>query len=1272
MHLLKQILFLLVFSQAASSYALNQVDSGILHMDGAQGQAYQSNDSHILDYTLPKHSSIGTWYKLSKNPVKDYLVFHLESKQNLDALQLKIELKGTRGIQSIPISSQSQKILIDEDTLGELRELVFLAYNNSETTSKGQLNFDFSLANWPSTELKQASYQRDVITRLANAQESGALAMDGATCYAVEPADNSQSLQFALPANSIAGFWSKQYPQTINKSQILSFTRSEHHELDGLSFSLELKGSKTTQILNLSRAHEEILIDWNHVGELNELVFLIHNPSSKLITQELSFDIHFQALTIPENLATKNKFISLLIFVFIMAVLFKLLKKIPFSKLSQRAQVFTHSLILALIISCAFLGYGLSDFIALQRAPYMLALFAMNAAILILLKITYQSRLPNFKETFTHTLFPGFIIISISSNPVWHTPNSWSDLFKIGGFGAAILLVLYHCSHLYLIKTFKKSLSSFSSAVIISLPIIFSLLLSLQNADLLLSLASDLPDKLKSWSYYNPIALALLRFGIVFFIVEFTINALSYITNKHVIYDRNAHKKLIYLCFSLGLSPFIADLGSADFLLNFPRLVQAAFAVITTAFSQGMLWAFVFMITGVLLDAIKGQGPAAHTIHDHAATGRGNGRMYAGSLMLLIQILHIFGHWQLFIDFYNFAPLLVLSLSLSLLYPLIKTIIESFDGSHSFLQRSRDSYKDKSLYMRGLIVGIALALAIHWQISEQHTGIRALFGLVAGALAFAGINKLNKKGGESIKSSLIAAIQGGFIGAAIAFYLDAGQIPVVLERFNKYNTFGIAPQAYQFDNLLSKWGHISLGDYTGGSKLLFNQALNGVIGWGVAAWLFALNQSLLTAIFKKNSIHLKRLASREGAIELAEGTIRVLRWGLWMSPIIFTFLRQMPEATWYNQDGAVHTLFCIGADLTMSSDQFHSWSLEIFMWIMAYEGFRILIWLDHMGLRVATLVNLSFIGMDDLDTRFSRFIDKTGKAGSVIPEGVKRFMTWAPLLIPYYIPRSGQDWDYAWTTALGIQDKAQPLVAASISIPQIILLITLLTVILFLFSCFKKRRSEKAQSISNQQFQVSLNSHGQILSSTHGVRSNITVSRHQNIDHKSQASSFLIQEGERWFKLFDKAEIKKENGTIIATQSSNEFTFELTLDIPVKEDAVCFMNLKIKNLKNQDRSLRLMPYFEWCLDNMKEDLLRQAEQRESQEVLLEPGSNALYALQPTTSMVGFLASKSAPDKYLRHKLSMPPYLKILANNDNGIMIPLADYCMNSLSLKTLL
>ena len=33
----------------------------------------------------------------------------------------------------------------------------------------------------------------------------------------------------------------------------------------------------------------------------------------------------------------------------------------------------------------------------------------------------------------------------------------------------------------------------------------------------------------------------------------------------------------------------------------------------------------------------------------------------------------------------------------------------------------------------------------------------------------------------------------------------------------------------------------------------------------------------------------------------------MLRWGLWMAPVIYSFLRMAPDPTWYNQDGAVRT-----------------------------------------------------------------------------------------------------------------------------------------------------------------------------------------------------------------------------------------------------------------------------------------------------------------------------------------------------------------------------
>src|SRR5205085_10362263 len=109
---------------------------------------------------------------------------------------------------------------------------------------------------------------------------------------------------------------------------------------------------------------------------------------------------------------------------------------------------------------------------------------------------------------------------------------------------------------------------------------------------------------------------------------------------------------------------------------------------------------------------------------------------------------------------------------------------------------------------------------------------------------------------------------------------------------------------------------------------------------------------------------------------------------------------------------------------TASPDQFRAWSLQVFVALLAYDVVRIAIWLDHMGLRVATLVNLSFLGMDRLDERLARFLSPAATA-RCIPEAVKRFTTWAPLLIPFYIPR-GAEWDTAWRTMEEIQRTAGP------------------------------------------------------------------------------------------------------------------------------------------------------------------------------------------------------------------------------------------------------
>ena len=69
----------------------------------------------------------------------------------------------------------------------------------------------------------------------------------------------------------------------------------------------------------------------------------------------------------------------------------------------------------------------------------------------------------------------------------------------------------------------------------------------------------------------------------------------------------------------------------------------------------------------------------------------------------------------------------------------------------------------------------------------------------------------------------------------------------------------------------------------------------GVIQWVFAAPLFSINLFFLTALVQRSLQPLRQLASLEGLDMLIENAVRVLRWGLWMAPVIYSFLKASPD-----------------------------------------------------------------------------------------------------------------------------------------------------------------------------------------------------------------------------------------------------------------------------------------------------------------------------------------------------------------------------------------
>ena len=355
----------------------------------------------------------------------------------------------------------------------------------------------------------------------------------------------------------------------------------------------------------------------------------------------------------------------------------------------------------------------------------------------------------------------------------------------------------------------------------------------------------------------------------------------------------------------------------------------------TTILSQAGLWAEGYLLTGLLLDAIAGRAPTPDSAVGHPLQGSKKGMVYSGTFMGLLAVIALLAGSPAVQQLAASAPIVLGLLGGALAFPLAKAIIETFDGSQAFFRRVGNAYRDPMLYARGAVVGAGLAYGLSRWLPGQGMAWRVEFGFVVGVAAFAGVNLLRDLLGarmgryrvQPARSYVVHGLLGGFIGAAIGFYFDAAQVAVVVAKFHRYLAAGHAPEPYDVYPLVSKWGFINLGTVTGGREPALHRGSGG-------------RHQLLDpvmALRDQPCVHGRVLRPRDrsdqgalhprGACRLVENMIRVLRWGLWMSPIINSFLRPMGEPTWYNQDGAIRTLVAIVQDLTSSPDAFRAWSL---------------------------------------------------------------------------------------------------------------------------------------------------------------------------------------------------------------------------------------------------------------------------------------------------------------------------------------------------------
>ncbi|HTK73932.1 MAG TPA: hypothetical protein VL371_01675, partial [Gemmataceae bacterium] len=509
---------------------------------------------------------------------------------------------------------------------------------------------------------------------------------------------------------------------------------------------------------------------------------------------------------------------------------------------------------------------------------------------------------------------------------------------------------------------------------------------------------------------------------------------------------------------------------------------------------------------------------------------------------------------------------------------------------------------------------------------------------------------------QSWRVYLVQSLLGGGIGAAVGYYFDAPQVDAVATKFRAYLAMGQEPVPFDVRPLLSKWGYIDLGTVSGGVSLFFAESLSGVIEWSIPAWLFALNRTFLAAYFRKEAGPIKSLFTRDGMIGLTDNMLAVFRWGLWMSPIIKSFLRPVGEPTWYNQDGLIRTVIATVQDVRLSPDEFRQWSLNLFIALLAYDSVRILIWLDHMGLRVATLVNLSFLGMDKLEERLSRFLSPAATA-RCMPEAVKRFTTWAPLLIPYYLPRK-ENWDRAWDESQRIIQNTAPggPLVTFLALPagkQLLLVAVALVASTASFSAIRWARTRSVRrppdnSLGNTAYEVVVRANGEVYSQSRDRAYDVTRRSYDRLDPAGRTLFLVDVAGEKpraWPLIGNypadvsfAPRIAADERSLKVTGTRDRLRTTIEISLPGDGDPAELWTVTVENPTDAARPIKIVPYVEWVLNRPDADRGHTQYNRLFAELEYVKELNAILAWDKHSKAMGFLASDVAADGFLTYRM----------------------------------
>src|SRR5262249_15111405 len=157
---------------------------------------------------------------------------------------------------------------------------------------------------------------------------------------------------------------------------------------------------------------------------------------------------------------------------------------------------------------------------------------------------------------------------------------------------------------------------------------------------------------------------------------------------------------------AVTVAPRIAAWGSSEAVVAWPVPLRLLAGLVAAILSQGGLWAEVYLITGMIMDAIQGRAPSPDSTAAYPLEGMKKGMVFGGIVMAILYGVGILELAPLIRWSARNYPIVLCVLLGAVTLPALKTIIETFDGSRAFWRRLGRSYSSPVLYLRGAVAGL--------------------------------------------------------------------------------------------------------------------------------------------------------------------------------------------------------------------------------------------------------------------------------------------------------------------------------------------------------------------------------------------------------------------------------------------------------------------------------------------------------------------------------------------------------------------------------------